>query len=222
MNLDLYSSSEGVGSLVDILERDGLSVELLSSLSYESKLGINLKSNLHHFDGDLLLSEISDVIDWYDGQTQLFNLALDYRVKSYQSSFAKYKRYYPDHQARKVFDDLLGFRSLCSNYDSVLCLNGEKHFRLADMSRGKANDDGYRGVHVYFQLDNRHYPIEIQYNTYYDRQMNNWLHKYLYKKGYPLSVGAALRKAYEAGKIITETDFQEEMNNVLCSSETRR
>lgn len=34
------------------------------------------------------------------------------------------------------------------------------------MSHGKANDDGYRGVHVYYQLDNFHYPIEIQYNTY--------------------------------------------------------
>ena len=32
---------------------------------------------------------------------------------------------------------------------------------------GKANDDGYRGVHLYFQLDHKHYPIEIQMNTYY-------------------------------------------------------
>lgn len=54
--------------------------------------------------------------------------------------------------------------------------------RRTDMSKGKAHNDGYRGVHVYFQLSNFHYPIEIQYNTYYDRQLNNWLHKYVYKK----------------------------------------
>lgn len=45
------------------------------------------------------------------------------------------------------------------------------------MSFGKAYDGGYRGIHAYFQIDGFHYPIEIQYNTYYDRQFNNWLHK---------------------------------------------
>ena len=34
----------------------------------------------------------------------------------------KNNRYYPDYQARKVFDDLLGFHSLCDNYDDVLDL----------------------------------------------------------------------------------------------------
>ena len=49
-----------------------------------------------------------------------------------------------------------------------------EHIRIADMSKGKANDDSYRGVHVYYQASNYHYPIEIQYNTFYDRQLNNW------------------------------------------------
>ena len=44
--------------MIDILERDGLSVELLSSLSYKSELGISLKKNLHYFDRDLLLAEL--------------------------------------------------------------------------------------------------------------------------------------------------------------------
>ena len=54
-------------------------------------------------------------------------------------------------------------------------------------------DDGYRGVHLYFQLDSNHYPIEIQFNTLYDRQLNNWLHDYLYKKTYSNEVGQQLR-----------------------------
>ena len=67
--------------------------------------------------------------------------------------------------------------------------------RVADMTGGKAKDDGYRGVHVYFQMSSFHYPIEIQYNTFYDRQLNNWLHKYVYKRNCENHVGSLLRQA---------------------------
>lgn len=89
------------------------------------------------------------------------------------------------------------------------------------MSEGKANDDGYRGVHLYFQLSGTHYPIEIQYNTYFDRQLNNWLHKYLYKKAYPKEIGFLLRQEYENGKITSESAFREVLNDVLSHCETR-
>ena len=49
---------------------------------------------------------------------------------------------------------MLGFRTLCDNYEEVLLLSDIDKIRVADMSQGKANDDGYRGVHVYFQADN--------------------------------------------------------------------
>lgn len=113
---------------------------------------------------------------------------------------------------------MLGFRSLCDNYEDVLALKGIPELRIADMSKGKANNDGYRGIHVYFQLDRRHYPIEIQYNTYYDRQFNNWLHKYVYKKKIDDSVGCHLRELYESAKILTEQDFKEEFEHVLLNS----
>lgn len=44
--------------MTDILERNGLSGNLLSSLSYNNELGISLKKNLHYFDLDLLLDEL--------------------------------------------------------------------------------------------------------------------------------------------------------------------
>ena len=203
--------------MANILERDGLTIDLLKRLSYKSELGINLKKNLHYFDKDSLIDELKRVNRWYDAIEELHELALDYRIKSIQSAILKYNRYYPDHQARKVFDDLLGFRSLCDNYDDILELHANSEFRIADMSRGKANDDGYRGIHVYFQLDGSHYPIEIQYNTYYDRQFNNWLHKYTYKKNYNNCIGLKLRKMYECGKILTEQNFKEALENVLFS-----
>ena len=203
--------------MTSILQRDGLTIELLARLSYQSVLGINLKKNLHYFDKEALISEIKKVNEWYDEYEELHELALDYRIKSVQSAVLKYNRYYPDHQTRKVFDDLLGFRSLCDNYDDVLELRAIPEFRIADMTKGKAKDDGYRGVHVYYQLDGNHYPIEIQYNTYYDRQFNNWLHKYIYKKNYENEVGLQLRNLYERAKIQTEQDFKEAMNDVLSN-----
>ena len=201
--------------MTSILQRDGLTIELLARLSYQSVLGISLKKNLHYFDKEALISEIKKVNEWYDEFEELHELALDYRIKSVQSAVLKYNRYYPDHQTRKVFDDLLGFRSLCDNYDDVLELRAIPEFRIADMTKGKAKDDGYRGVHVYYQLDSTHYPIEIQYNTYYDRQFNNWLHKYIYKKDYENIVGFQLRNLYERAKIQTEQDFKEAMKHVL-------
>lgn len=199
----------------NILQRDGLTIDLLAKLSFKSELGINLKKNLHYFNKEELFTELIKVNEWYDEFAELHELALDYRIKSVQSAILKYNRYYPDHQTRKVFDDLLGFRSLCDNYDDVLALKEIPELRVADLSKGKANDDGYRGVHVYFQVDGSHYPIEIQYNTYYDRQFNNWLHKYIYKKNYDNSVGLQLRKMYESAKIQTENDFKGALKHVL-------
>lgn len=104
---------------------------------------------------------------------------------------------------------------MCDNYEDAFYLSDLTELRIADMSNGKSNDDGYRGVHVYFQLSGNHYPIEIQYNTYYDRQFNNWLHKYFYKKQYENEVGLQLRKMYENAKIQTEQNFKEVLDYVL-------
>lgn len=201
-----------------LLEMNGLSVAILDSLSYKSNLNMPLKRNLHYFDHDALINELVNMTEWLDEQEQLADIALDYRIKSYDSIVLKYDRYHPDHQTRKVFNDILGFRAFCDDYDQILN-NPSPLFHVADMSNGKAVDDGYRGVHVYYQKSGRHYPIEIQFNTLYDRQMNNWLHDFVYKKGYASEVGAILRKEYEKGKIKNETDFKEALNNVLFSSE---
>ena len=155
--------------------------------------------------------------EWLDEQEILSEIALDYRVKSLDSILLKYERYYPDHQTRKVFNDILGFRAFCDSYDQVL--EETSQFRIADMTKGKAMDDGYRGVHVYYQKSGRYYPIEIQFNTLFDRQLNNWLHDYLYKKNYPIEIGMIMRDKYENGSIRNEHEFKEVLNNVLFDSE---
>ena len=200
-----------------LLKMNGLSVEILDELSFESHLGIPLKKNLHYFDKDLLIAELVTMTEWLDEQEILSDIALDYRVKSLDSILLKYDRYYPDHQTRKVFNDILGFRAFCDSYDQIL-EEESSQFRIADMSSGKAVDDGYRGVHMYYQKSGKHYPIEIQFNTMFDRQFNNWLHDYLYKKKYSIETGKVMREKYENGFIRNEHEFKEELSNVLFDS----
>ncbi len=197
------------------LLKAGLTYEILQSLSYHTQLGKSLVNSLRHFDKELLFDDINKVINFYNNSEIMDELAIDYRIKSEDSCLRKYDKFYPDMRVEKTFNDVLGFRMLCDNYDGILNHDNIDKIRIVDMSQGKANDDGYRGVHLYFQLDHSHYPIEIQMNTYYDRQINNWLHKYLYKKNYPDDVGLKLRKLYENGKILNENMFREVLQNVL-------
>jgi putative GTP pyrophosphokinase len=203
-------------TFANILEVNGLTEQILLSLSYKSNLGISLKKNLHYFNETDLLNELYNITEWYDSHNTLFNIPIDYRIKSKESIKTKYKRYYPDHQTRKVFNDILGLRAFCDDYKEVLNINNNS-FKIVDLTSGKSNDDGYRGVHVYFQKDNYHYPIEIQFNTLYDRQLNNWLHDYLYKKTNNTDIGKYIRKEYEQGRIKNINEFKEVLNNVLSS-----
>ena len=206
--------------LSDILDCNGLSIDLLKSYSFKSNLGLSLKHSLRHFDKEALLEELFTYADWLDSLDIVSQVSLDFRVKAYESIEGKYNRYYthPKSQARKVFNDILGFRALCDSYDPLLN-DSIEGLRIVDMSQGKANDDGYRGIHAYYQLDNFHYPIEIQFNSYYDRQLNNWLHDYLYKKEYPLEYGQIMRHKYEEGIIRSAEDFEEVLYDLLGSKE---
>ena len=47
----------------NILELNGLSGEILKELSYQSKLGMSIKKNLHYFDRDILLKELFDMAE---------------------------------------------------------------------------------------------------------------------------------------------------------------
>lgn len=201
-----------------LLETNGLSLEILADLSYRSQLGKSLKNNLNSFEKESLLQDAFTATEWFDANELLGEVALDYRVKSEESIRSKYERYYPDRPVQKVFNDLLGFRALCTSYDDALHLESP-HITVVDMSHGKAHDDGYRGVHLYYKIDNFHYPIELQFNTFLDRQLNDWLHDYVYKKNYPASVGSTLRILYEHGGLTELESFKEAMSNVLSDCE---
>lgn len=70
-------------------------------------------------------------------------------------------------------------------------------------------------LHLYYRKDNFHYPIEIQINTFLDRQLNDWLHDYVYKKAHPAEVGEKMRQLYEQGQITNLEAFKEALEDVL-------
>ena len=200
------------------LETYGLSLKILEGLSYPTRLGKSLKNNLNAFPKEELLADAIAAAEWLDMNELLSDVAIDYRIKSEESIRSKYERYYPDRPVMKTFNDILGFRACCDDYREVLALCIPQ-FKVVDMSQGKARDDGYRGVHLYYQPDNFHYPIELQFNTLYDRQLNNWLHDYLYKKAYPNAIGQIMRQEYEHGNIRDANSFEEVLNHVLSGSQ---
>ena len=59
MKKKAWTKGDGM-EISNILMRDGLSLEVLHKLSFESKLGINLKKNLHYFDKESLLEELQE------------------------------------------------------------------------------------------------------------------------------------------------------------------
>lgn len=192
----------------------GISEELLGKLSYESKLGKSLKNTLRKFDKQEIINELLDIKEFYESSELLKSVQFSYRVKSVQSCILKYNKYYPNTEVNKCYNDILGIRIIVSDYDEIL-INNMDVFRVADMRNGKVNDDGYRGVHLYYQKSNRHYPIEIQVNSKDDRKFNDWLHIHLYKHTKNNEIGILLREKYDNNEIKSEEDFKGVLRNVL-------
>lgn len=82
-------------------------------------------------------------------QSILYKLSIDLHIKSIGAASIKFDRY-SDSTFSRVFNDILGSRSICSNHNEVLLLEKEDKIRAVDMSKGKTHDDGYRGDHIYY------------------------------------------------------------------------
>lgn len=185
-------------------------VRSLDSVSYETKLGKNLKNTLRKFDRNELMEELKDYRLFLKKRKDIL-VDYTYRIKSIQSINLKYDRYYPSKEINACFNDILGIRMIVENYD--INIKNDK-IRHVDMSKGKKNDDGYRGYHIYYKKSNYHYPIEVQFFTERDYIFNMRLHKYVYKYK-DNSIGIKLRELYDKNIIMTEEDFKEEFNKCI-------
>ena len=187
-------------------------INVLDSVSYESKLGKNLKNTLRKFDKEELFRELKDCRVYY--KRNLLLIPYRHRVKSSNSIKMKYDKYYPSKEIKSCFNDILGIRILVDSLDllflqldSYIKINDlDKLIHIADLRLGKRVDDGYKAIHLYYQKSNIHYPIEVQFWYKGDYNFHNWTHKYSYK--YKNSrYGKIMRDLFSRGAIKSEDDF---------------
>ena len=120
-----------------MLNKFGLKVKILESLSYKSELGISFKRSLGRFDKEDVIEEIKKARLWYNQQKIIDSLPIDSRIKSIGSAIIKFDKHYPDVNFSSVFNDILGFRAVCTDYSEVFEVEFEKNIRIVDMSKRK-------------------------------------------------------------------------------------
>lgn len=185
-------------------------IRTLDAISYETRVGKNLKNTLRKVDKEILMEELNDYRLFLKKRRRLLD-DYTYRIKSLQSIQLKYDRYYPSKEIGSCFNDILGIRVIDKNYNIDLSDDNIKH---VDMINGKKNDDGYRGYHIYYKKSNYHYPIEVQFFIERDYIFNMWLHKYVYKYK-DTNIGIKLKELYDKGIINNEEEFKEALEKCI-------
>lgn len=126
---------------VSNLAQCGLTLEKLEKLSVKSNLGVSFTEDLGRFSKKELFKELQTVTDRYNNEAILATIDIPFRIKDLNSMLHNYERYYYTKEANRVFNDILGFRSVYTNYDDVLAMELPEQFRISDMSHEEDEDD---------------------------------------------------------------------------------
>lgn len=190
--------------------RQFISKKILDELSYTSQLDRSLKQiSLRNTPIEEILEDVGRYRTNYIDILVQENL-IGSRFKSDDSIMRKYiKTLKSNGGFKQCFNDVLGFRLKLEEYPSEF----PDFFRVVDLRNGKQIDDGYRAIHLYYQRDNKAYPIEIQLWCGIDYIFNVWSHRYVYKYMTPL-IGKKLYDEYSKGKIIDEQEFIERLREL--------
>jgi putative GTP pyrophosphokinase len=186
-----------------LVEQELPGIEVLKSISVNTKY---TKSISKVDIGETSLFEIRKMIADCEEtvRSSKFDLSKwDLRVKSEGSALLKIKKYLGTGASLRIaLNDLIGIRVLRRTYEESY----PDYFKVVDLREGKKNDDGYRAVHLYYQLDSRHLPIEVQVWAGRDIEFNQISHEVAYKN---VSNGALriLREEFDRGNIKSRQDF---------------
>lgn len=188
------------------------SEEILDILSYKSSFKTSIKQlSLRKVD---IKSVIEDIVEYgrFLRSKDEFLFLKNKRLKSIQSTLLKYDKYMQGKGCKVIqcCNDILGIRILLDEYPNSF----PAYFRVVDMKNGKKIDDGYRAVHLYYQKDAYHYPIELQIWCGSDINFNIWSHTSAYKY-VPQEVGLELKTLYDAGRIRTQVEFEEKLKEIM-------
>ncbi|MDN5343888.1 MULTISPECIES: hypothetical protein [Oceanotoga] len=129
--------------------------------------------------------DINSIIEDFDSD----EMNLSYRLKSLESFKIKWnKNIGKSKQLREVSNDSLAFRFIVDiEKERVLEIiekvyKYNKGFEVVDFYKDhKSKDDGYRGIHLYFRLNPKTFPIEIQFWNRKDAILNYYTHEIIYK-----------------------------------------
>lgn len=130
-------------------------------------------------------SDINNIIEDFDSS----EMNVSYRLKSLESLKIKWdKNKGKSKQLREVCNDSLAFRIIVDiEKERVLDIikkvyKYKKGFEIVDFYQDhKSKDDGYRGIHLYFRLNPKSFPIEIQFWNRKDAILNYYTHEIIYK-----------------------------------------
>lgn len=180
-----------------------ISKEILDVLSYQSQLKRSLKQiSLSQTPLEEILEDIGRYRASYIDVLVQENL-IGSRFKSEDSIIRKYEKTLKNNGGfKQCFNDVLGFRLKYETYPTEF----PEYFRVVDLRSGKKIDDGYRAIHLYYQRDNKAYPIEIQLWCGKDYYFNMWSHRHVYKYK-KTEIGKKLYEMFETGSIQKEEDF---------------
>lgn len=188
------------------------SEEILNILSYKSSFTKSIKQlSLRKVDINLIIEDIIEYSSFIRSKDEFLFLK-NKRLKSIQSSLLKYNKHIKGEGCKvsQCFNDILGIRIFLDEYPITF----PEYFRVVDMRNGKKIDDGYRAIHLYYQKDAYHYPIEVQLWCGNDINFNIWSHTSVYKY-VPQEVGLELRILYDMGKIKTQIQFENKLKGIM-------
>jgi ppGpp synthetase/RelA/SpoT-type nucleotidyltranferase len=169
--------------------------------SYSVKRFSSLKRTIDRFSFDDVFDEILDYFEEQDSQLSDLgdylkafdtpNIDVGYRLKSEDSLHMKWEKNMGRHkQLREVCNDVIGIR-LIANYEpnvfmtDLLNLKSQLDYTIDIVNfyeTPKSNDDGYRGIHLYFRNNPKCFPIEIQIWSYREALLNFYTHEVIYKR----------------------------------------
>ena len=182
-----------------------ISKDILDQLSYCSTLGQSLKQiSLSKTPIETIIQDIGKYRANYVDVLIQENL-IGSRFKSDDSIYRKYEKTIKNKGGfKQCFNDVLGFRLHMEAYPTDF----PEYFRVVDLI-----DDGYRAIHLYYQRDNKAYPIEIQLWCGKDFQYNVWSHKHIYKYN-SAEIGRKMYQLYCENQIHTEEEFLRKLEEV--------
>ncbi len=187
-----------------------ISKKILDELSYSSTLGQSLKQiSLRKTPIETIIQDIGRYRANYVDILIQENL-IGSRFKSDDSIYRKYEKTLKNNGGfKQCFNDVLGFRLHMIEYPTEF----PEYFRVVDLRNGKLMDDGYRAIHLYYQRDNKAYPIEIQLWCGNDFQYNVWSHKHIYKYD-NAEIGKIMYQLYIRDELKTEDEFIKRLANL--------